>query len=65
MVVEKDLTEYVSCYVCAWRETCKIRYGKPPSYAKRCPEFTWDVTIKKRIIAELEKEEKGGKKQDA
>ncbi len=59
MVDKQDLNEYVSCYVCAWRETCKIRYGKPPSFAKRCLEFSWDVAIKKRIIAEIESKEKG------
>jgi len=56
-----DLTENISCYVCAWRENCKKRFSQSPDYAKRCADFSWDMEIKKRIIKEqIEKENGAG-----
>lgn len=63
MIDEKDLADSISCYVCAWRETCKKRFSYPPEYAKRCPDFSWDMAIKKRIIKELEEKKKIAEKE--
>ncbi len=37
----------ISCSVCAWRETCKKRFMQGDSFALHCPEFTFDLTLKR------------------
>jgi hypothetical protein len=38
----------ISCSVCAWRATCKKRFMSGDSLALHCPEFTYDVSLKKK-----------------
>ena len=48
----------ISCAVCAWRATCKKRFLSGDSVALHCPDFTFDVSLKKK------KEEKNKKDND-
>ncbi|WP_022669733.1 hypothetical protein [Hippea alviniae] len=38
----------ISCAVCAWRATCKKRYMHGDSFALHCPDFTFDLSLKKK-----------------
>lgn len=33
------------CAVCAWRETCRLKWRNEPSGALFCPEFTLDLRL--------------------
>ncbi len=37
----------VSCAACAWRATCKKRYSSGDGAALHCPDFVFDVSLKK------------------
>ncbi len=45
----------ITCSVCAWRATCKKRFLSGDGVALHCPEFTFDVSLKRKG-----KEEKSG-----
>ncbi len=49
----------ISCAVCAWRATCKKRFLSGDGVALHCPDFTFDVSLKKK---EKEKEKEDNKK---
>ena len=38
-----------SCAVCAWREDCQKRFTGGDELALRCPEFTFDIRLKKKV----------------
>jgi len=38
----------ISCSVCAWRATCKKRFSISGDVALHCPDFTFDLTLKKK-----------------
>ena len=39
----------ISCSVCAWRATCAKRFSMSDSAALHCPDFVFDVSLKKEI----------------
>jgi len=41
-MVSPDVRE---CIVCAWRETCRLKWRNEPNGALHCPEFTFDVRL--------------------
>jgi hypothetical protein len=36
-----------SCLTCAWRETCQKRFSSTEDLGMRCPEYTFDLRLKK------------------
>jgi hypothetical protein len=45
-------TDQKSCMTCAWRETCQKRFSSTEDLGLRCPEYTFDVRLKKNIPAD-------------
>ncbi len=45
-------TDQKSCITCAWRETCQKRFSSTEDLGLRCPEYTFDVRLKKNIPAD-------------
>ncbi len=39
----------ISCSVCAWRATCKKQFLMKEGYALHCPDFTFDISLKKKV----------------
>ncbi len=35
------------CAVCAWRETCRLKYRNEPNGALFCPEFSPDLRLRR------------------
>lgn len=33
------------CAVCAWRETCRLKWRNEPLGALHCPEFSFDLRL--------------------
>ncbi len=48
-----------SCLTCAWRETCQKRFASAEDLGSRCPEYTFDVRLKKHGPADTP-DETGG-----
>lgn len=42
VMVSPDIRE---CAVCAWRETCRLKWRNEPNGALHCPEFTFDLRL--------------------
>ena len=41
-----------SCLVCAWRANCAKRFSMGDDATLHCPDFSEDVTLRKRPAAE-------------
>lgn len=39
-----------SCLTCAWRETCQKRFASTEDLGMRCPEYTFDLRLKKHAV---------------
>ncbi|MCL4479704.1 MAG: hypothetical protein M1381_11540 [Deltaproteobacteria bacterium] len=44
-----EYTDVKSCLTCAWRETCKKRFSTIEDIGLKCPEYTYDVTLDKKL----------------
>jgi hypothetical protein len=43
----------ISCAVCAWRANCKKRFSIGDGAALHCPDFSYDVSLKKSETKEV------------
>ncbi|MGB9735354.1 MAG: hypothetical protein ACP5JP_01700 [bacterium] len=41
-----------SCLTCAWRETCQKRFSSTEDLGLRCPDYTFDLRLKKRTSSD-------------
>ena len=44
--------DHRSCIRCAWRETCQKRFSSTDDMGLRCPEYTYDVTLDRKVKQE-------------
>jgi hypothetical protein len=48
-----------SCLVCAWRANCAKRFSMGDDATLHCPDFSEDVTLRKRAAEPVPPEEEG------
>jgi hypothetical protein len=48
-----------SCLVCAWRANCAKRFSMGDDATLHCPDFSEDVTLRKRVAEPVPPEEEG------
>lgn len=41
-----------SCLTCAWRETCQKRFASTEDLGLRCPDYTFDLRLKKKLSSD-------------
>lgn len=49
-----------SCLVCAWRANCAKRFSMGDDTTLHCPDFSEDVTLRKRAVEPVLPEEERG-----